>query len=63
MKFFGPKPGSYMTSFEIPYALRARVDALRLARAQREGGLPSTMKDVVIEALELLLVRDAGAEQ
>jgi hypothetical protein len=52
-----------MTSFEIPYALRARVDALRLARAQREGRLPPTMKDVVLEALELLLVRDAEAKQ
>jgi hypothetical protein len=63
MKFFGSKPGSYMTSLEIPYALRARVDALRFARAQREGGLPPTMKDVVLEALELLLIRDAEAAQ
>jgi hypothetical protein len=51
---------SYMTSFSLPLDLRGRVDALRLARAQREGGLPPSLRLVILEALEALIERELG---
>lgn len=53
-----PELATYLTTFSMPLEMRARLDALRLARAQREGGLPPYMKDVILEALEQLLERE-----
>lgn len=51
---------SYMTSFALPRQLRARVDALRLHRAQGQGGLPPTLRSLVLEGLEMLVERELG---
>lgn len=51
---------SYMTSFSLPLELRGRVDALRLARAQRQGGLPLPLRFIILEALEALVERELG---
>ncbi len=51
---------SYMTSFALPLATRSRVDVLRLARAERDGGPPPSLRAVLLEGLELLLAREEG---
>jgi predicted DNA-binding protein len=51
---------SYMTSFALPLELRARLDALRAARAQREGGLPPPLRTIVLEALEMLVEHEGA---
>ena len=38
--------------------MRSRLDALRMARAQREGGAPPPMRSLILEGLEGLLARE-----
>lgn len=49
---------SYVTSFALPRDMRSRLDALRLARAQRDGGAPPPMRSLILEGLEGLLARE-----
>ena len=49
---------SYTTTFALPRDLRSRLDTLRLARAQREGGTPPTLRALILEGLEGLLARE-----
>lgn len=49
---------SYVTSFALPRDVRSRLDALRLARAQREGGAPPALRSLILEGLEGLLARE-----
>jgi hypothetical protein len=56
-------PESYMTSFALPLSLRSRLDALRLQRAQRERGVPPSMRTLILESLEGLLERELTGEK
>jgi hypothetical protein len=38
--------------------MRSRLDVLRMARAQREGGAPPPMRSLILEGLEELLARE-----
>lgn len=49
---------SYVTSFALPRGIRSRLDTLRLARAQREGGAPPPLRALILEGLEGLLARE-----
>ncbi len=54
---------SYITSFALPREVRSRLDALRLARAQREGGGPPPLRSLILEGLEELLARELEGEK
>lgn len=49
---------NYVTSFSLPRDMRSRLDALRMARAQREGGAPPPLRALILEGLEGLLARE-----
>lgn len=49
---------SYVTSFALPRGMRSRLDALRMARAQREGSAPPPLRSLILEGLEGLLARE-----
>lgn len=53
-------PETYMTSFALPLELRSRLDALRMARAEQEGGPPPALRTLILEGLEGLLAREMG---
>ncbi len=53
-------PETYMTSFALPLDMRARLDALRMARAEQEGGPPPPLRTLILESLERLLAREMG---
>jgi hypothetical protein len=56
-------PDSYMTSFALPLELRSRLDALRLQRAQRECGVPPSLRTLILEGLEHLLAHELTGEK
>ena len=56
-------PETYMTSFALPLALRSRLDALRMARAEQEGGPPPPLRTLILESLEGLLERELTGEK
>jgi hypothetical protein len=56
-------PETYMTSFALPLDLRSRLDALRLQRAQRESGVPPSLRTLILESLEGLLERELTGEK
>lgn len=47
-----------LTSFEIDWELRRRVDDLRQARARAAHGKPPSMREIVTEAVEQYLDRE-----
>jgi hypothetical protein len=49
---------SYVTSFALPRDMRSRLDDLRLARAQRDGGAPPPLRSLILEGLEGLLAHE-----
>jgi hypothetical protein len=49
---------SYMTSLALPYTTKGKLNALRFSRAQQAGGLPPSMKEIVIEAIEKLVAQE-----
>jgi hypothetical protein len=56
-----PGPATaYITSFALPLDLRSRLDALRMARAEREGGSQPPLRELILEGLEGLLAREMG---
>lgn len=58
-----PGPTSaYMTSLQLPRTTRSRMDALRLARADRDGGPPPSLRSILLEGVELLLEREEGGD-
>jgi hypothetical protein len=56
-------PETYMTSFALPLELRSRLDALRLQRAQRESGVPPSLRTLILEGLEHLLAHELTGEK
>ena len=56
-------PETYMTSFALPLDMRARLDALRLQRAQRECGVPPSLRTLILEGLEHLLAHELTGEK
>jgi hypothetical protein len=46
------------TTVRLPRSVRVALDAVRLGRAQRGARLPPSFNDLVIEALEELVLRD-----
>jgi hypothetical protein len=46
------------TNTGLPRELRLELDAVRLARARRNGGRPPPLKALVIEALEALVAQE-----
>lgn len=56
-------PRSVQSTVRFPWALRAAVDDVRMRRARRNGQLPATFNDIVVEAIERLIRqerREAG---
>jgi hypothetical protein len=51
----GPHP--FTTTISMPLSLRARIDVLRAHRADLTGTRP-TAREVVVEALELLVASE-----
>lgn len=56
-------PETYMTSFALPLELRSRLDALRMARAEQEGGPPPPLRTLILEGLEHLLAYELSGEK
>jgi len=52
----------YVTSFQLPRTTRSRMDALRLARAERDGGPPPSLRSILLEGVELLLAREESGK-
>jgi hypothetical protein len=48
----------FVTTLSMDMGTRRRIDALRHARAEKTGGLPASMKEVVLEALDEYLERE-----
>ena len=53
-----PTPDTVTSSITMTADLRIRIDALRVARARREGCLGPGFSEVVVEAIEQLVERE-----
>ena len=48
------------TTMRLSYTMRARLDDVRMCRARATGLLPPSLNDLLHEAIEELLLREAG---
>lgn len=56
-------PDTITSSVTMPLELRTRIDALRVARARRDGCLSPGFSQVVVEAIEQLVEREERSQQ
>jgi hypothetical protein len=60
MRIDNPPDNVVVTSIAMPRQLRLALDEVRVARARRSRRLPPRLRDIVIEALEAFLQREAA---
>ncbi len=54
------RPNDMTTSITMPRDLRLQLEAVRLERAQRDHALPPRLREIVIEALNAFVTREAA---